>query len=260
MKPNLLIPLALALVFPAAAAAVVNAPSDLQAVALSSSEIQLTWTDNSTNEDRFRVQIMDPDDGRFRDLGIAPANTALAIAGGLQPSTLYKFRVRAEADGDTPSGFSNEASVSTLAPGIGACEPGSFTLCIDDQPNDQRFEVSVDFRTVQGGGHSGAGRALPLSSLGVNRGGIFWFFALENPEILVKVLNGCGRNNRYWVYFSAGTNVGFTLRVRDTVTGATFTTINPDLRPAPPVQNVNALPCSVLPVAETEEAGATLRF
>lgn len=85
---------------------------------------------------------------------------------------------------------------------------------------------------------------IPLAPLGVNRGGLFWFFSADNPEFLVKVLNGCGINNRYWVFFSAGTNVGLTLTITDTVTGQTFIRSNPDSTAVPTVQDTAALPCS----------------
>jgi YVTN family beta-propeller protein len=125
----------------------------------------------------------------------------------------------------------------------GSCVPNGTTLCLDDQPGDRRFAVQVDFETAQAGGLSGAGNAIALSSLGVNQGGLFWFFGQGNPELLVKVLNGCSLNQKYWVFFSAGTNVGLTLTVTDTVTGETYQRTNPDLRPVPTVQDASALPC-----------------
>jgi hypothetical protein len=42
----------------------------------------------------------------------------------------------------------------------------------------------------------------------------------NNLEMLIKVLDACAFNNRYWVFFSAGTNVEFTLTVTDTRSGA----------------------------------------
>jgi hypothetical protein len=126
----------------------------------------------------------------------------------------------------------------------GKCSPSSTILCIDDQSNDRRFKVEVAYATSEGGGLSGNGQAIALSSLGVNRGGLFWFFAADNPELLVKVLNGCGSNGHYWVFYSAGTNVGFTLTVTDTTTGSIFQSRNPDLRLAPPVADISTLPCS----------------
>ncbi|HSS50974.1 MAG TPA: hypothetical protein VLX28_18690, partial [Thermoanaerobaculia bacterium] len=135
--------------------------------------------------------------------------------------------------------ISGSASIST-----GSCSPSATTLCIDDQPNDHRFRVEVSYSTVQAGGLSGNGQAIPLSSVGVNRGGLFWFFGADNPELLVKVLNGCSNNGHYWVFYSAGTNVGFTLKVTDTTTGLFFQSPNPDLHLAPPVADISTLPCS----------------
>jgi hypothetical protein len=125
----------------------------------------------------------------------------------------------------------------------GSCTPSDTVLCIDNNPGDQRFMITASYSTSQGGGLSGNGHAIALSSLGVDQGGLFWFFAKTNPEMLVKVLNGCGTNNRFWVFFSAGTNVGFSVTVRDTVTGSQKTYINPDLNAAPPLQDTNAFAC-----------------
>lgn len=124
------------------------------------------------------------------------------------------------------------------------CTPSTTALCIDDQPEDGRFRVEVDFVTLQGGGASGQGRAIPLDSLGVSTGGVFWFFSPDNPELLVKVINGCTVNDHHWVFYSAGTNVGILLTVTDTRTGRTFVATNPDRNPAPPVQDTRAFPCA----------------
>ncbi len=126
---------------------------------------------------------------------------------------------------------------------IASCVPDAATLCIDDQPGDGRFKVQVSYRTAQGGGLSGSGTAVPLASLGVDRGGLFWFFSPDNPEMLFKILDGCAVNGRFWVFSSAGTNVGLTTTVTDTQTGNVKTYSNPDLIPAPPVEDTSALPC-----------------
>jgi hypothetical protein len=123
------------------------------------------------------------------------------------------------------------------------CTADATTLCIDDQPGDGRFEVRVEFQTELGGGASGPGRAIPLTSLGVRRGGLFWFFSPTNPEMLVKVINGCTVNGHYWVFYSAGTNVGLTVAVTDTVSGRSFVAVNPDRTPVLPVQEVEAFAC-----------------
>jgi hypothetical protein len=134
---------------------------------------------------------------------------------------------------------------ATLAVNFEPCVPAPQTLCLDDLPGDRRFEVTAAYETVQDGGRSGFGGAVPLEILGVRRGGLLWFFNLANPEMLVKVLNGCAINGHYWVFHSAGTNVGFDLTVRDTQRDEAVLYSNPDLNPAPPVQDINALPCGL---------------
>src|SRR6202035_5430899 len=113
------------------------------------------------------------------------------------------------------------------------------TLCINN-----RFKIQGHFNTTQAGGQSGMGQAIPLSSLGVTQGGLFWFFGADNPEMLVKVINACALNNHFWVFYAAGTNVGLTTTVTDTVTGHSKMYMNLDLHAAPPVQDTGALPCS----------------
>jgi hypothetical protein len=53
-----------------------------------------------------------------------------------------------------------------------------------------------------------------------NDSGLFWFFSESNLEMLVKVLDGCGVNDRYWVFAAATTDVEYDLTVKDAETGA----------------------------------------
>ena len=144
------------------------------------------------------------------------------------------------------NGFSVAVAITqntTVAPPATTCVPNEATLCIDDQPNDKRFAVTVSFASSQSGGVSGNGHAIQLGTVGVTEGGLFWFFNSSNPELLVKVLNGCGLNSKYWVFFSAGTNVGFHVTVTDTKNNHSKTYTNPDLTAALPVQDTSALAC-----------------
>ena len=101
-----------------------------------------------------------------------------------------------------------------------ACLTGGPTLCL----NADRFKVTVSFRTSQG--NSGEGQAVRLTP----DSGYFWFFDQSNVELTIKVLNGCGLNQRFWVFASGMTNVEVTLRVTDTATGQTKTYTNPQGR------------------------------
>jgi hypothetical protein len=80
-----------------------------------------------------------------------------------------------------------------------------------------RFEVSVsgfNFASTPF-----VGKSVPLAS---NDSAIFYFFAPANFELLVKVVNACSLNSRFWVYYAATTNVDFTLKVTDTFVPGPF--------------------------------------
>ena len=49
--------------------------------------------------------------------------------------------------------------------------------------------------------------------------GTFWFYDADNVELMVKVLDGTANNGKFWVMYGALTDMGFTMKVRDTKTG-----------------------------------------
>jgi hypothetical protein len=141
--------------------------------------------------------------------------------GGLHPEDGCD-RTVAETDGAFAVTFPSIVQFLTPASDH-ACIPGATTLCLDGRPGDRRFKIQVGFETGQGGGLSGRGTAVPLSSLGITTGGLFWLFSQDNPEMLIKVLDACAINGRYWVFSATATNVGLTTTVTDTLTGTVKT-------------------------------------
>jgi len=117
-----------------------------------------------------------------------------------------------------------------------ACVKSDTVVCIDDTPGDFRFQLNVDYAHSGATGHGQAS----LATLGIAHGGGFWFYGQDNPEILVKVLNGCGVNNKFWVFIAATTSVAFDLHVLDTQTMATQTYTNADNHAATSVQDTSA--------------------
>jgi lysophospholipase L1-like esterase len=134
--------------------------------------------------------------------------------------------------------------------GVGPCVADLTTLCIDRQLGDARFQLTLAWETALNGGQSGDAEAIPLASIGLRRGGLFSFFDRDNPEVLVKVLDGCALNGSFWVFVAPTTALGYTLRVVDTLAalqGAEhsqyeFVATNPDGIAAPPVSATAALP------------------
>jgi hypothetical protein len=115
------------------------------------------------------------------------------------------------------------AALSPLPPALGlsgpsAC-PGSQLLCL----NDDRFTVATTWRDPRTGA-TGAGHPRPLAG---GDTGAFWFFAPENLEVMVKVLDGRTVNGHFWVFFGALTDVEYTVTVTDRTTGAVKAYHNP---------------------------------
>ena len=96
------------------------APTLLGATAVSSSQINLSWTDNANNETGFLVeQCAGATCTNFVQTASLGANTTSYQNTGLSASTTYRYRVRA-TNGAGPSGYSNIASATTSAASSGA--------------------------------------------------------------------------------------------------------------------------------------------
>jgi hypothetical protein len=110
------------------------------------------------------------------------------------------------------------------------CVANDGTLCL----NGGRFEVTASWTIPSG--QSGSGHAVGLTS----DSGYFWFFTASNVEIVVKVLQGCATNDRYWFFAGGLTNVRVRLTVRDSRNGATKQYTNPQATAFKPIQDIEA--------------------
>jgi len=128
------------------------------------------------------------------------------------------------------NGFLFLAGKSRPAAGQGSCVPAATNLCL----NRGRFRVEVAW---DANGSSGAGQVVPGASAD---SGLFWFFAPDNWEVMVKVLDGCALNGRYWVFAAATTDVHYVLTVTDTATGKTARYENPAGHPSAATTDTNA--------------------
>jgi CSLREA domain-containing protein len=158
---------------------------------------------------------------------------ALAGNGGSTPTlALLTGSPAIDAGNPSPPGSGTGACEAAdqrgvRRPGGAACDLGAFevsatcvagggTLCL----SNGRFQVTARWQTSNA---SGAGNTVTLTG----DSGYFWFFDPGNVEVVVKVLNGCGLNNRYWVYAAGLTDQRVDLTVTDTHTGQVKTYTNP---------------------------------
>jgi hypothetical protein len=89
------------------------APSNLVGTAVSSSQINLSWTDNSTNESGFTVQRSTNNGATWTTVATVGPNVRTFNNSGLVRNTQYRYRVAAFNSAGT-SAFSNQVNVRTL--------------------------------------------------------------------------------------------------------------------------------------------------
>ncbi len=107
-------------------------------------------------------------------------------------------------------------------------EPGVISL------QGGRFTVQVEWEDPLG--QSGPGLLIDKS----NDSAVLYFFSQDNWEMLIKVLDGCEINDRFWVFYAATTDVGFVVTVTDTQENVTEQYTNPLGQPANAVTDTSA--------------------
>ncbi|MEO1086348.1 MAG: hypothetical protein AAFY88_19095, partial [Acidobacteriota bacterium] len=112
-----------------------------------------------------------------------------------------------------PSASQTVADISAME----TCAADAESLCLQGG----RFKVEVDWRIPDGS--TGRGKSIP----GTDESGFFWFFSPANVELAVKVLDGTAFNDRFWVFYGALSNVQYSLKVTDTLTGESQSYFNP---------------------------------
>jgi len=135
--------------------------------------------------------------------GRAGSSTQLAV---VLPPERYTARVIAEPAGSSGS-YTLRMSCLLADPEV-FCTPDAATLCLYD-----RFSVRV---TLTGNGNSVEGAA----TRGGDRFGLFTAPGLtsdvDNPEILVKILDGRAINGSWWIFLGSLTGFDYEVTVRDT--------------------------------------------
>jgi PKD repeat protein len=115
-----------------------------------------------------------------------------------------------------------------------AVSPETAPPSTDLQLDSGRFLVSAAW--TQPGGQTGTGQGVPLTT----DTGYFWFFNSANVEMVIKVLNACGVNDKYWVFAGGLTNVKVVVTVTDTSNGTVKTYTNPQGVAFAPIQDTSA--------------------
>lgn len=158
--------------------------------------------------------------------------TALLLAALLAP-LLVATPLAAQGNGPDPAQVKREMSrlftdgfSSELIARAGAAAPELLLA------ND-RFRVSMTWTSADA---SGIGEGFEVTA----DTGAFYFFDQDNIEVILKVLNGCGFNQRFWVFAGGLTDVAVDITVTDTQTSTTKTYTNTLGNAFQPIQDTDA--------------------
>jgi hypothetical protein len=142
-------------------------------------------------------------------------NAELNVCGGADtkvfPSATHKAALPVTPVASVTGATNSLFDLAGTAAASGPCVADAASLCL----LSGRFRVGVTFRNPNDG-TTGVGQSVP----GSDEAGTFWFFSPANTELVVKLLDGRAVNGKYWTFYGALSNVGYTITVQDLVTSA----------------------------------------
>ena len=128
-------------------------PSNLQATAVSSTQVDLSWQDNSSDESEFRIERSPDGSTGWQQIATVGASVTSYRDTGRSCNTTYHYRLRAyrEADGKI-SGYSNTDSAATYACRTLSFYPGWNLITLPLTPvNPYNAETLLQGINAQGG-------------------------------------------------------------------------------------------------------------
>jgi hypothetical protein len=171
-----------------------------------------------------------------RNCPVLPLASDSTVPLGTLPAGTYDLRVLEVSNPAQPR-LDDEAIFTVAAvpcPAPPGGEAGS-ELCL----HDGRFSVVVEWTYNDPLQVHGPGVPVKLTS----DSGAFWFFSDTNYELMVKTLDACSFNGRFWFFAAGLTDVGVDITVFDNVTGAQRHYNNPIGRPFQPITDTSAFGC-----------------
>jgi hypothetical protein len=182
--------------------------------------------------------------GVFREVlatgAVTPASFPVTLQAGQRLKVLFQWvtdrlgpvsdsvSLRATATDGTSEDLEFQFQGTGTSPEV--CVPFFGALCL----KDGRFKIEGHYLTPAAVADDAHGVRLTTDT------GYFWFFNPSNVEVMIKVLDGCSFNNRYWVFAGGLTNVRTLFTVTDNQHDTVKIYINPQNRPFQPLQDTSA--------------------
>ncbi len=211
-----------------------DAPSDLKAIALDAHRIQLTWSDNSWNENTFRIEQATSFGGPFTEIGTTQENDTKYTDTSLVCGTKYFYRVRAR-NGNGNSSYTSVENATTIDCNPPAAPSGVTAVAVND---DKITLAWMDNATTEDGFR------IMQSTDGTN------FTQIDEVGINVTGYNATGlRGNRTYWYRVKSFNTAGASAASNTASDTTGPT-------APTGLTATAVSSSKINLAWTDNSGA----
>lgn len=143
-----------------------SAPSGLSGVPASTTQINLSWADNASNETGFKLERKTGAGGAYSQIASPGVNATSYADTGVTAGSTYYYRVRATNSGGD-SGYSNETSVSFVVPnapsGLAAADLASGTVRLTWTDNSNS-ETGFKLERKAGAGGTYAQIATPAAN------------------------------------------------------------------------------------------------
>jgi hypothetical protein len=186
-----------------------NAPTTLGLTVVSSSQINLAWTDNSGIETSYKVE-RSTDGTNYTEIASSFADAVTFASTGLDPSTTYYYRVRAyncfgfSTYSNAPSATTNSAGGSTLTQNqsitlTGSSADAGSSVTVYPNPFGSTFNVKISdgvtlnkaaLKIVDWFGKEVRNVSLSSHSTPVDRGslqsGIYFYVVTNNGQTIDK--------------------------------------------------------------------------
>jgi hypothetical protein len=189
------------------------APSSLTATAVSASQINLSWSDNSSDETGFNIESKIGSGGTYAPLTSVGANVTTYNNTGLNPSTTYYYRVNA-SNGAGTSVFSNEAYATTQSGGGGS---GSLSGSVANAAGSYNLTTlgTSDWAHWNGTFIHKASGGTQISNVTQIGGGTYgtWTEAARNITWTDGTPTGSGTNDHAYIWCNGTANSGWTFTV-----------------------------------------------
>ncbi len=229
--------------YPAAAPVVPPAaPTGVSATPTNSTTVRVSWWDRSRDEEGFQVWKHHAATGWQSALSTRP-NVERASVHGLRPGERYGFLVRVWRGGL----HADSKRVFVAMPR--ARQPGTL----------QRSQFGVHF-SAKANGLTTTGKSAGWSS---EKGALYSLFETDNPEALVKVLDGRTTNGHWWLDLAVTSDLHSRTRVTQRTTGDewhVFTGLGRDVFNNANENNANRLVHCVIPASRSDNVCAISGF